>query len=393
MANSPNEYAVAICSILNKTERDDVKKSLLVLVSDLVVLPTFVEALLELHSLDESLPLSCFAKQINSGDEGVKMAALYNVTRLLCVSEDTRAEPYLETIFDTLCCKLLSSTNTHLTLFSIQLVKELLSVKKYRQVFWKNHSSFFPPVYAAFQENKMDLQKKYYSVLSIWLLTFEPTISKEMPILYSDISGSLLTHAKESVKEKIVRLCVSSILNFISVDKNEFILKHLLIIKGLDTMSQISNRKWADEELKEDVAKVLEILHDAVVNLTTFDEYENEVKIKKLAWSPCHKNEEFWIDNAHNFKEGNWKFLDRLLKLLEFDADENDTKKSKHQFQNQAIVCHDVQQLVKQLPEVVKHLEKTGAKNKLMILMNSSDPTVKYEALKTTQVLISHSFD
>ena len=106
----------------------------------------------------------------------------------------------------------------------------------------------------------------------------------------------------------------------------------------------------------------------------------------KLIWSPCHKNLNFWIDNLSKFKENNFKILKKLLLLIESDTLSNDDK-----FQNQSIVCYDISMLIKTDNSMLDKILQLGFKNKIMALMNSPNANVKFEALKTLQLLVSMS--
>ena len=195
--------------------------------------------------------------------------------------------------------------------------------------------------------------------------------------------------SKDAVKEKIVRLAIDSLLNLLNLSdprKKEQVVKHYLLASGLETTKQLLERKWADNELKDDLNTMLEILNEAVTTLTTFDEYTNELNTKTFVWSPSHKSEEFWYENIDEFKKNDWKLLKQIIALLSERTDD-----SKRLYQNQTIVCYDIGQMIKQAPETARALDKIGGKAIVMNLMNSPNSNVKYEALRTTQQLVALS--
>lgn len=149
-------------------------------------------------------------------------------------------------------------------------------------------------------------------------------------------------------------------------------------------------RKWSDNELKDDLNTLYDLLNDSIKSLTNFDEYENEIKTKHLLWSPCHKNSEFWYDNIDKFKENNWKLLKSLIALLSDDNSAPDANVNQL-YINQSIICYDLSMLIKVAPEVVKVINSLGTKTKIMTLMNSPNSNVKFEALRTTQLLVANS--
>jgi V-type H+-transporting ATPase subunit H len=68
-----------------------------------------------------------------------------------------------------------------------------------------------------------------------------------------------------------------------------------------------------------------------------------------------------------------------------------------------AVGCHDVGQLVKQVPQAMtydsfsmeaygRQVQSLGAKTRIMELMGHGDPDVRYEALSTVQLLMSGQF-
>jgi V-type H+-transporting ATPase subunit H len=71
-----------------------------------------------------------------------------------------------------------------------------------------------------------------------------------------------------------------------------------------------------------------------------------------------------------------------------------------------AVGCHDIGQLVKQVPQTRAYfslyvwvwclmnrlVQSLGAKTRIMELMGHSDPDVRYEALSTVQLLMSGQF-
>ena len=132
-----------------------------------------------------------------------------------------------------------------------------------------------------------------------------------------------------------------------------------------------------------------------LILISTFDEYSTELESGHLSWTPPHRNEEFWRDNAIKLTQQNNKLLKTLARLLS-------TSKNPVVL---AVGCHDIGQLVKQVPQARKYtvlhpsililcrdVQSLGAKTRIMELMGHSDPDVRYEALSTVQLLMSGQF-
>merc|ERR1712137_744814 len=56
-------------------------------------------------------------------------------------------------------------------------------------------------------------------------------------------------------------------------------------------------------------------------DLSSFDEYSTEVKSGRMEWSPVHKSERFWRENAQRLIEKNYELLKMLIHLLETSPD------------------------------------------------------------------------
>jgi V-type H+-transporting ATPase subunit H len=52
-----------------------------------------------------------------------------------------------------------------------------------------------------------------------------------------------------------------------------------------------------------------DLCHSFVAVCSTFDMYKKEVMSGKLQWSPVHKSEKFWKENAAHFEDNNNELL------------------------------------------------------------------------------------
>lgn len=263
----------------------------------------------------------------------------------------------------------------------VQLLKELVSIKAVREAYLEKYGSSEIVELLAGGVATYSLQMKYTLVFIVWCFSFSAKFSpKEVGILVP----LLFRLAKEGVKEKVVRLSISTLLNMAT---SETILKKYLLCGGVGILKSLGERKWSDEELKEDLDTLRVRLEESVANLTTWDEYAEELRGGAFNWSPTHTSDEFWLDNSGKFKENAWAEVKAMVKLLEKGTAANEDQL----YLNQAIVCFDLAKIIELLPEVIVVLGKIGAKTKIMTLMNSPNASVKYEALKTTQLLVSKS--
>lgn len=387
-----DSYATNMLAVLAAGSQDDVIRFVLVNIIDTLVAPgsDFAKHLLGASHVDSSLPYAPLAKLVSSKDDSIRLAAAYVLT-LLLTSEDAAKqgnEKSLLPLYQYITSELQdSSIDTQFD--GVQLLKELLEVPVYRSFYWSHQKEFFPALFHVLQAQRGELQMKYYTTFSVWLLSFvEPAIT-DINTDYPATIETLYSIAKDAVKEKIVRLAIDTLLDLLNVPDETLrdqVVKHYLLANGLEITKQLLGRKWADDELKDNLNTMVDTLNEAVATLTTFDEYLNELNTKTLVWSPSHKSEEFWYENMDKFKENNWKLLKQLVTLLDVPSDDQ-----KQLHLNQAIVCYDICQMFKVAPETSKQLDHMAAKAKIMNLMNSPNSNVKYEALRTTQQLVAMS--
>lgn len=410
-------YTNTLLSILNKLDinsKDDVLKNVIALINDLLIeLPSqeLIDSLLKLSKLDSSLPYQPFLKHLDNKDNMVKILTLYNLTILLIKA--AKVPEYSELIdketlikvFDVLS-QLIGSTSidANYQIIAIQLLQELVIVKKFKAIYEKyNLSSNFKSIndlitQASKSPNSISLQLSYNVLLVTWILSFSPSINKSIITNYPELIGNLLILSKDSIKLKIVRNSIAILKNFITIVTNsneQFkIIKVLLFHDALATVNLLKDRKFAsngsDEELSQDLQHLSETLTDVVTNrLTSLDEYLTELENPNLiSWSsPTHKSTEFWLENSGKFKDSNWKLTRRILEILSDSQTSTPIK---------VILLNDLQFLIKNLGQDILtfiKLENSG-EYKLLIMSflenNNNDSELKYEALKTIQLLVGH---
>ena len=61
--------------------------------------------------------------------------------------------------------------------------------------------------------------------------------------------------------------------------------------------------------------------HSNFFPYSSYDEYVTEVHSGRLEWSPVHRSEKFWRENAPRLNEKNYELLKILITLLETSKD------------------------------------------------------------------------
>ena len=95
-------------------------------------------------------------------------------------------------------------------------------------------------------------------------------------------------------------------------EEREIVQDHALSMvqcKVLKQLQLLEGRKFDDPDITEDIEYLNEHLQNSVQDLSSFDEYSTEVKSGRLEWSPVHKSERFWRENAGRLNEHNYQLL------------------------------------------------------------------------------------
>ncbi|KJH52098.1 v-ATPase subunit H [Dictyocaulus viviparus] len=232
---------------------------------------------------------------------------------------------------------------------------------------------------------KTNFQLQYQLVFALWCLTFNPDIARRAPALgVIQALGDILS---ESSKEKVIRIIMATFSNILKKVEEREIKKEAALqmvqCKTLKTLELMDAKKYDDTELEEDIEFLSEQLHLSVQDLSSFDEYCSEVRSGRLQWSPVHKSDKFWRENAPRFNEKNFELVKILIRLLETSQDP-------------LILCvaaHDIGEYVRHYPRGKVVIEQYQGKQAVMRLLTAEDPNVRYHALLAVQKLMVHNWE
>lgn len=433
----------ALVQLVGNNDNKDCRKSSLNLIAELLSSESFYRDTIEVFKENKQLLNDLFNNSFHNDQETYDsqfiLIAAFNMVTLLSQDglQDTSLMENLLTVSDGLLLKILSNIQEMDTSYvCIRLLQELAIYRPYRLIIWKHESEITPTLFIILRRaidsrnknvplgfssststssnssqsfhtstssalvpnaNNLVIQIQYYSLLLIWVLTFERNIQREYVTKYLTEYLNLLKIMKVTIKEKISRVCIAILLQCLVDANNEVkdkkLIKQLLLLgNALPVVESLIERKYTDQELKDDLALFKEILDQEYRELTSFDEYIAEVDSKLLCWSPPHIDNGFWVDNIDKFKNNNWELLKKLVKILEeLKTDKVDINEAKTKTIIE-VALSDIAHVVELLPESIDVLGTTGGKVIIMELLNHSDSRVKYEALKATQAIIGYRF-
>ncbi|XP_069548417.1 V-type proton ATPase subunit H isoform X2 [Brachyistius frenatus] len=233
--------------------------------------------------------------------------------------------------------------------------------------------------------NKCGFQLQYQMVFCVWLLAFSPQLCEQLRRY--NVVPALSDILQESVKEKVTRIILAAFRNLLEKSaeretRQEYALA-MIQCKVLKQLENLDQQKYDDEDITEDIKYLLESLGESVQDLSSFDEYSSELKSGRLEWSPVHKSEKFWRENAVRLNEKNYELLKILTRLLEVSDDP----------QVIAVAAHDIGEYVRHYPRGKRVIEQLGGKQLVMNHMHHEDQLVRYNALLAVQKLMVHNWE
>ncbi|KAI1657154.1 ARM repeat-containing protein [Daldinia decipiens] len=396
------------------SKRSDVVQYILVLLSDLLEgVPALAKALFrDPDPYQHLLPLLAHS---NNSEDPIPLLTSTVLTTLMANSKDESAstEHALPLILSYLCGLVKNSNDAGLQDIAVMEYSSLLYGQSSRQLFWKQRSETVSPLIEILRKaagvggessaslwsgNTMTrsggfegisggvgLQLLYHVLLVLWQLSFEAEdIGNDLDDEY-DIILLYTQLLRLSPKEKTTRLLLSTLYNLL--EANPYTLLPTAVLARLPALLQnFSGRHLTDPDLQEDLEKLKEMLEEYQKTKTTFDEYVAEVQTGHLRWSPPHRHQVFWAENARKILEFENGEIPRKLADIMKKPWENDKAVL-------AIACNDVGCLVKEVPEKRYQLEKLGLKTRIMELMQDSDENVRWESLRALGGWLKYSFE
>lgn len=365
-------------------------------------------------------PLLPLLKQSNNPEDPIPLltsAVLASLMSFALIAQP-KSTPDMDEALPTLysyIAELAKASDSNLQDIAVQHYSALLRTSKSRQQFWKQRKETLGPLMEVLHSatggkdsdstmynggstaasirsmpesikiSGVGLQLLYHILMVIWQLSFEgalvgPGLDEEHDIvpLYTQL-------LRISPKEKTTRLLLGTLNNLLSSNKST-LMPAALPARLPAVLTNLKGRHLTDEDLLEDLESLKVMVEEYTKTQTTFDEYAAEVHSGHLRWSPPHKNEAFWRENAQRIiDEEKGAICKKLAEIMGKDW-ANDK-------QVLAIGCSDVANLVKVCPEKRAQLEKFGLKARVMSLMQDESETVRWESLRAVGEWLRYSFD
>jgi V-type H+-transporting ATPase subunit H len=188
----------------------------------------------------------------------------------------------------------------------------------------------------------------------------------------TDVVGHMANVMRAVSKEKVIRVCLACVRNMVEKTQNMAekpdACQQLIEGNAMKLLSVLASRKWSDEEVKEDIDTIYDVLAQNVVVLSSLEMYSNELNQGALEWSPVHKSETFWRENALKIVPAGGSSTDGsgdlqlLIKLL-FDLSLTEDLDPAEQTTLE-VVCHDLGEFSRFHPQGKRILQSDAETNK-----------------------------
>jgi len=335
-----------------------------------------ISLFLQLRNLDETLPYTPFIKLLNRDDAFINSRASKIVALLM--SEGPSPPDADARFLSRWCAEQLRSQERSKILMAITALQRFLRRDSHRVLF--NSDGGLKLLANALLRTEDRRQQLYQTIYCLWLMSYNKEISAHFSDIDSLVKG-LVEAVRREEKEKIRRLGLATLRNIMDKGENN---EQMITAGMLKVVGYLSQKKWGDEDIEEDIKLLSESLDKNMIILSSFDTYKDEVLSGELSWSPVHRSERFWRENVGRFEEDNFRILQVLLEIIRSSDSSN---------QNLAIACFDLGEFVRFHPRGRRILSQLEGKIDIMKLMGHPDEEVQKHALMCVQKMMVHNWE
>uniref|UniRef100_A0A5K3EUN7 V-type proton ATPase subunit H n=1 Tax=Mesocestoides corti TaxID=53468 RepID=A0A5K3EUN7_MESCO len=306
------------------------------------------------------------------------------ITKLACWSTNQMEEKSLKFFFDW-CLEHLQQPNNEYLQTIARNLQMLLRIRNYRGVFLSRQGVATLVKVLSGKETNCELH--YQLIFCLWCLSFNGDLVQSMvkdPTLLPAVSDVFC----EAEREKVLRISMAFLRSVLEKLENPALVREcslrMVQCKVLKRLELLAQKDFShDPEMTDDLKFLQETLKASVQDVSSLEEYATELTSGRLEWSPVHKSEKFWRENAVKFTDKNYELLKMLVYLME-----NSTEPL-----ILSVAAHDVGEFVRHYPRGKQVIDQLGGKQVVMSLLQHNDASVRYNALLALQKIMVHNWE
>ena len=299
----------------------------------------------------------------------------------IMVNFDTVSDKDIQIFMEWLIGNFTSSRPLELVAQAVKNIQRLLHKRNLRKLYYERKNAI-SSLMGVIRQHEMGLQMRYEILFCIWLLTFDDDICAVIQA-ENRVITVLVESIRNSVKEKVIRICVSILRNLLEKAKTQN-LQAISDLKVLPLCQLLISRTWSDEDILIDIHWLISELRQNTAEMSTFDEYAAQVRSGELDPSAAiHRSETFWKQNLESLSNQDFELLRLLIEKLKLHEEPETI----------ALTLHDIGEYVRYCPRSKRILQDASIKERLMILLNHTDHYVRLEALLTMQKFLVNNWE
>lgn len=280
-------------------------------------------------------------------------------------------------------CKILSGHKNEYIQNTARCLQWILRIEDYRVAFFELGG--IKITCDILNKGRINFQIQYQLCFALWLMSSTGSIVEQ--INKHEVISILSEILKHNEKEKVNRMILAFFHNIIEKPENRQVIKdNCMSLLRQDIFKRIElleHKNYKDEDIVGDIEIIKRAMDVSVQDLSSFDEYSAEIKSGKLSWTPVHKCNKFWKDNASKLNENNYELLKMLIHLLKHCPDPLVL----------SVACFDLGEYCRHYSRGKIVLEQLEGKEVLMNCMNHKTAEVHTQALYAVQKLMIHNWE
>eukprot|EP01068_Selenidium_serpulae_P010231 Selendium_serpulae@DN5411_c0_g1_i1.p1 len=302
----------------------------------------------------------------NEKDSYVADKAAYLLSGLMCRS---LAGSFTKEEVKALVEKVLTQRTSLTETGRLDALCNLLKLSDFRTLIWEM-SGFLEFVLEYLKPTK-PAPCVYRAAFITWLFSMNQKSVRDL--VDEGLLKAICVLLSENRTEKVVRVCIHTLRNALCDDDAvELIIEE----NSVQVLTLLEYDKWRDQEMYDEIREGLHFLHQKINQFSNFSRYKLELDKEKMKWSFLH-SEKFWHENVMQFEDNEFEAVKKLIHLL----------KSKDEI-TVCVACHDLGEFARLHPAGKQICHKLQVKQKIMVLMQSSQREIGREALLACQKLM-----